>query len=701
MAKKVEIELGGRKLSMETGWMAKLADGAATVRYGDTVVLVTAVASRKIKEDADYLPLFVDYREKTYAAGKIPGGFFKREGRPSEKEVLTARLIDRPLRPLFPLGFRNEVQIMAVVLSADAENDPDILAVIGGSAALALSDIPMVRPVGAVRVGRQNGKFIFNPTHAQVEEGELDLVVAGTKDGVNMVDGRARQISEEVIQESLLFGHQAVKQIIDGIEQLVGTAGKEKRTVELFQVDEEIKRRVAEFVKGRITEVVSLPDKRQREELGNTMVEETLAEFAEIYPDKETEIKAALDEIEKEEVRRRIIEEGKRVDGRVRSEIRPISCQVGILPRTHGSAIFSRGQTQSLVVTTLGTAHDEQILDELKGESSKTFMLHYNFPPFSVGEIRPVRGPGRREIGHGALAERALRPVLPSSEKFPYTIRIVSDILESNGSSSMATVCGASLCLMDAGVPIKAPVAGLAIGLVREGERAVLLTDIAGMEDYFGDMDFKISGTREGITALQMDIKGEGVTPEILKEAFAQAKTARLTILDKMEEVIREPRPQISPLAPHIIVIRVPLDKVGTVIGPGGKTIRGIIEKTGAEIDIDDEGEITISAPDEESARKAVKMIESLTADVEVGKMYLGKVKKITDFGAFVEILPKQEGLVHISQLADYHVKRVEDELKVGEEILVKVMDIDPQGKIRLSRKAAAREKQHQKNGEG
>ena len=692
--KRVEIELEGRKLSIETGQMARLADGAATVQYGDTVVLVTAVASKQPRENVDYLPLFVDYREKTYAAGKIPGGFFKREGRPSEKEVLTARLIDRPLRPLFPPGFRNEVQIMAVVLSADAENDPDILAAIGGSAALALSDIPMVKLVGAVRVGRVRGKFILNPTHAQVEEGELEIVVAGTKDGINMVDGGARQISEEVIQSALLFGYQAVRQIIDGIEQLVKMAGKEKRQVELFQVDEEIKRKVAEFAGERITKMISIADKKQREELGNEIAEESLAHFSEIYPDKEAEIKAALDEIEKKEVRRHIVEGDKRVDGRTKSQIRPISCQVGILPRTHGSAIFTRGQTQSLVVTTLGTAHDEQVLDELKGESSKAFMLHYNFPPFSVGEIKPVRGPGRREIGHGALAERALRPVLPPSESFPYTIRIVSDILESNGSSSMATVCGASLCLMDAGTPIKAPVAGIAMGLVKEGEKVMLLTDIAGLEDYFGDMDFKISGTREGITALQMDIKGEGVTPEILKEAFTQAKTARLTILDKMGEVIREPRPQISPFAPHIIVIRVPLDKIGNVIGPGGKTIRGIIEKTGAEIDIEDDGEVTISAPDDEGIQKALKMVESLTADVEVGKIYSGKVKKITDFGAFVEVLPKQEGLVHISQLADHHVKKVEDEVKVGEEILVKVVEVDPQGKIRLSRKAATREKQ-------
>ncbi|MCK4437134.1 polyribonucleotide nucleotidyltransferase [bacterium] len=692
--KRVEIELEGRKLSIETGQMARLADGAATVQYGDTVVLVTAVASKQPRENVDYLPLFVDYREKTYAAGKIPGGFFKREGRPSEKEVLTARLIDRPLRPLFPPGFRNEVQIMAVVLSADAENDPDILAAIGGSAALALSDIPMVKLVGAVRVGRVRGKFILNPTHAQVEEGELEIVVAGTKDGINMVDGGARQISEEVIQSALLFGYQAVRQIIDGIEQLAKMAGKEKRQVELFQVDEEIKRKVAEFAGERITKMISIADKKQREELGNEIAEESLAHFSEIYPDKEAEIKAALDEIEKKEVRRHIVEGDKRVDGRTKSQIRPISCQVGILPRTHGSAIFTRGQTQSLVVTTLGTAHDEQVLDELKGESSKAFMLHYNFPPFSVGEIKPVRGPGRREIGHGALAERALRPVLPPSESFPYTIRIVSDILESNGSSSMATVCGASLCLMDAGTPIKAPVAGIAMGLVKEGEKVMLLTDIAGLEDYFGDMDFKISGTREGITALQMDIKGEGVTPEILKEAFTQAKTARLTILDKMGEVIREPRPQISPFAPHIIVIRVPLDKIGNVIGPGGKTIRGIIEKTGAEIDIEDDGEVTISAPDDEGIQKALKMVESLTADVEVGKIYSGKVKKITDFGAFVEVLPKQEGLVHISQLADHHVKKVEDEVKVGEEILVKVVEVDPQGKIRLSRKAATREKQ-------
>lgn len=698
---KMEMELGGKKLIVETGRLAKLADGAVTVQYGDTVVLVTVVASREMKEGVDYLPLYVDYREKTYAAGKIPGGFFKREGRPTEKEILTARLIDRPLRPLFPPGFRNEVQIMAAVLSADVENDPDILAMIGASAALALSDIPFPKLIGAVRVGRQKGEFIINPTHAQVEEGELDLVVAGTEDGINMVEGETKNLNEEIIQEAFLFGHKAVTDIVSHIERLSKAAGKKKRDIQLFKVDEELKGRVEELAREKMAELMIPLDKQDRQERRRQLVEEVLTNLAPSFPDKENEIKGALEEIEGKEMRKAVIEKGRRADGRQPSEVRPISCEVAVLPRTHGSAIFTRGQTQSLVTTTLGTAHDEQRQDGLKEETFKSFMLHYNFPSFSVGEIRPVRGPGRREIGHGALAERALRSVLPPSEEFPYTIRIVSDILESNGSSSMATVCGGSLCLMDAGVPIKASMAGIAMGLVMENQKYVLLTDITGLEDHFGDMDFKITGTRQGITAIQMDLKVEGVTPEILKQAFVQAKMALLSILDEMSRVIDRPRPSISKFAPHIIVIRVAVSKLGQVIGPGGKTVRSIIERTGADIDIEDDGEITIAAPNEEGVKKALKIIEDITAEVEIGKIYMGKVKKIMDFGAFVEVLPGQEGLVHISKLADYHVKKVEDEVKVGDEIPVKVMEIDRQGRINLSRKAAVRENGAQrKNGE-
>ncbi len=695
---RLEMELGGRKLIIETGRLAKLADGAVTVQYGDTVVLVTVVASREMREGVDYFPLYVDYREKTYAAGKIPGGFFKREGRPTEKEILTARLIDRPLRPLFPGGFRNEVQIMAVVLSTDMENDPDVLAMIGGSAALALSDIPFSKPIGAVRVGRQGGEFIINPTHAQMEEGELDLVVAGTKDGINMVEGEAKNLSGETIQEAFLFGYKAVVNIVSQIEHLVEAAGKKKREIQLFKIDEELKERVEGLAREKIAKLMIPLDKQERQERHRQLTEEVLANLAPGFPDREKEIKGILEELEGEEMRKVVLEEGRRADGRRPSEIRPISCEVAVLPRTHGSAIFSRGQTQSLVTTTLGTFRDEQMLDGLKEKTFKTFMLHYNFPSFSVGEIRPVRGPGRREIGHGALAERALKSVLPSGDKFPYTIRIVSDILESNGSSSMATVCGGSLCLMDAGVPIKDAMAGIAMGLVRENQKYVLLTDITGLEDHFGDMDFKITGTRQGITAIQMDLKVEGVTPEILKEAFVQAKTALLSILSEMSRTIDRPRSAVSELAPHILIIQVPVSKLGRVIGPGGKTIRSITERTGAEINIEDDGEVTIAAPNDEGARKALGIIEDITAEVEVGKIYTGKVKKIMNFGAFVEVLPGQEGLVHISKLANYRVEKVEDEVKVGDEFPVKVMEIDRQGRINLSRKAVLQDTEQQKN---
>ncbi len=682
---RVEMELGGRELSIETGKMAKQADGAAVVQYGGTVVLGTVVASREPKVEASFLPLFVEYREKTYAAGRIPGGFFKREGRPTEKEILSARLIDRPLRPLFPHGFQNEVQIIVTVLSADQENDPDILGVIAASSALALSDIPFPVSIGALRVGRVNGKCIICPTHKQIDDSDLDLVVAGMRDRLLMVEGCAKEIKEECILEAVELGLEEVKGISSLVEEFKGKCGKEKREIKLIQVDEEMQKAVRDFVKGKIEEVFTIPDKNKREMFVSRLISEASEHFGE---DKTTDIRTVVEEIESELIREQIFGKGKRVDGRTPEEMRPISCEVGILPRTHGSALFTRGETQSLAVATLGTAEDEQRLDELRGESSKSFMLHYNFPPFSVGEVKPVRGPSRRDVGHGALAERALKPVLPSSEEFPYTIRIVSDILESNGSSSMATVCGGCLALMDAGVPIKAPVAGVAMGLVKERDKVVLLTDIAGLEDHCGDMDFKMAGTREGVTAIQMDVKIDGISLEFVEKILSASNKGRMKALDEMEKVISRPRDEISIYAPRIITINVKPDKIGSIIGPSGKIIKGIIEKTGAGINIEDDGRVFVSSVSEDKAKEAVNMIEALVAEVEVGKIYLGKVKRITDFGAFVEVLPGQEGLVHISKLADYHVKKVGDILKVGDKVEVKVISVDDQGRINLSRKA-------------
>ena len=689
MVYKVEMEVGGKKLSLETGRMARQADGAVLAQYEETVVLATAVASRELKKDVDFLPMTVDYQEKAYAAGKIPGGFFKREGRPGEKETLTSRLIDRPLRPLFPDGYYNETQIIASVLSADQGCSTDLLGIIGSSGALMLSGIPFGGPVAAVRVGKIDGKFLINPDLAQLEKTDINLVVAGTKDAVMMVEGEANEVEEAILLEAIDLAHNQVKGIVDLQLKLAAMAGKERWNVATGEIDRELEEEVKKLTLEQVREAILIPNKTGRQERIDAILGDLLIKLGTDDPKRVRQIKVIFHELEKNEVRRMILDKGKRADGRGPSDIRSITCEVGILPRAHGSALFTRGETQSLAAVTLGTSEDEQRIDALEGESKKTFILHYNFPPFSVGEARPLRGPGRREIGHGALAEKALRPVIPGREGFPYTLRIVSDILESNGSSSMATVCGGTLALMDAGVPIKSPIAGIAMGLIREDKRVVILSDILGLEDHLGDMDFKVTGSRKGVTALQMDIKIAGITTEIMKEALEQARTGRFYILDKMLEAIQEPRTTLSSHAPRIITMKVRPDKVREVIGSGGKVIRGIIEKTGVKIDIEDSGLISIASVDEEAAKQAIDMINMIIEEPEIGKIYLGKVKKITDFGAFVEILPNKDGLVHISQLAHHRVNNVEDEVSEGDEIMVKVLEIDRQGKIRLSRKEA------------
>lgn len=692
MSYKVERIIGGRAFSIEAGKVAKFADGAVWIRYGDSVVLVTATASKQPREGIDFFPLTVEYQERMYAAGRIPGGFFRREGRPHEKETVAARLIDRSIRPLFPKGFRQDVQIIAMVLSADQENDPDILAIVGASAALTISSIPWNGPIGALRIGRIQGRFILNPTYAQLEESDLDLVVAGTEEGVVMVEAAAKEVPEEVVLQAIDHGHRALQDLIEMERELAKLMGVEKSPFAFPGPDPEFVERVSLLCRGRIREVVTLADKEEQKVKRQQILEEALLAFASESPEKRGDVKEIVEKIEREELRRLILEEGRRADGRRLDEVRPITCEVGILPRTHGSALFTRGQTQALVTTTLGTSEDEQRLDDIEGETTKRFMLHYNFPPFSVGEVRFLRGPGRREIGHGFLAERALLPVLPSKEEFPYTIRIVSDILESNGSSSMATVCGGSLALMDAGVPIKAAVGGVAMGLVMEGDRFAILTDIMGLEDHLGDMDFKVAGTRKGITALQMDIKILGIAIEIMGKALEQAKAARYHVLEAMDRALAEPRPEISKYAPRIITIQIPVDKIREVIGPGGKVIRGIIEETGVKIDIDDSGRVEIASSNEAAVQRALTIISKIVEVPEVGKVYLGKVVKIMDFGAFVEILPGTDGLLHISQIAPERVRRVEDVLSEGEEVLVKVIEIDKSGKIRLSRKELLRD---------
>jgi polyribonucleotide nucleotidyltransferase len=692
MTYRTEVSLEGRLLSLEAGRVARAADGAVWVRYGDTVVLVTAVASKEPREGIDFFPLTVDYQERAYAAGKIPGGFFKREGRPHEKETLAARLIDRPIRPLFPHGYHQDVQIIATVLSADMENDPDVLAVVGASAALTLSDIPFVGPIGCVRVGQLDGRFVVNPTYTQLDQSSLDMVLAGTQAAVVMVEGGAREVPEEVMLEALLFGHRALQPIIQIQADLARQMGVVKPEFVSAPADPVLRARVEALCRGRIREMAFVPEKEAQKARRRVLLEEALAIVAGAPPATALRVQEIFEELEKQEMRRLILEEGRRADGRSVTQVRPIACEVGVLPRTHGSALFTRGQTQALATTTLGTSEDEQRLDDLEGESFKRFMLHYNFPPFSVGEVKFMRGASRRDIGHGALAERAIQPVLPGKEEFPYTVRIVSDILESNGSSSMATVCGASLSLMDAGVPVRAAVAGVAMGLVKEGEKTAVLTDIQGLEDHLGDMDFKVAGTRAGVTSIQMDIKIQGITEAILRQALSQARDARLHVLDRMDQALAAPRPTLSSYAPRIISFKIPVDKIREVIGPGGKIIRGIVEQTGAKIDIEDDGTVAIASADEAAARKAMDIIGRIVEVPEVGKVYLGKVVKITDFGAFVEILPGTDGLLHISQIAQERIKRVEDVLKEGEEIMVKVIEVDKAGKIRLSRRELLRE---------
>jgi len=692
MMKRVEIEFHGRPLSIEVGRMAKQADGSALVRYGETVVLVTAVAAKEIKENIDFFPLTVDYQEKTFAAGKIPGGFFKREGRPSEKEILTCRLIDRSIRPLFTDGLRCETQVIATVLSADRENDTDTVAMLGASVALEISDIPFKGPLAGVRVGRIRGQWVINPTQSQLPDSDVDLFISASRDAIVMVEGGGQMVPEDEVLEALFFGHEAAQPLLDLQEKLKREVGKSKRAVPVVTRDENLFKRTEELARDKILAAIAIPDKLERYQRLDEVQKEVVAQALQEYPDRQKEIKGALGELKKNYFRQRIIRDRLRIDGRDLKKIRPVTCEIQVLPRTHGSALFTRGETQALVVTTLGTGSDEQKIDGLIGEQYKKFMLHYNFPPFSVGEVKFLRGPGRREIGHGALAERALLPVLPKEEDFPYTVRIVSEILESNGSTSMATVCGGSLSLMDAGVPVSAPVVGIAMGLIKEGSEVRVLSDILGDEDHLGDMDFKVAGTAEGITALQMDIKIGGVTREIMKEALHQAREGRMVILAAMEAAIKEPRKEVSMLAPRIVTLRVKPEKIREVIGPGGKVIRGIIEATGAKIDVEDDGTVIIASTDEAASRKAVEMIQRITAEAEIGKIYRGTVRKIMDFGAFVEILPGTDGLVHISQLSQERVTRVSDVLKEGDEVMVKVLEIDKQGKIRLSRKEALAE---------
>ena len=691
MVHRQEIELGCATYSIEMGRVAKQADGAAFVRLGDTVVLVTACAAHTEREGIDFLPLTVDYREGFSAAGKIPGGFFKREGRPNEKEILTCRLIDRPIRPLFPEAWHSETQVVAMVLSADAANDSDTLAITGASAALYCSEIPFTTPIAAVRVGLLDDELVVNPKIEQLTSSKLNLTVAGSREAIVMVEATADEVPEAKMIEALGVAHDAIQKLIDMQEELYRAIQPTKRVVETKARNEELFRKVEESTAAPLLKAMCLAGKLESQKKVGEVKERLIDSFSE-ESDERAEASSAFKSLQEKLLRSEVLQNKKRLDGRRFDEIRTITSEVGVLPRTHGSALFTRGETQALVTTTLGTSSDIQKLDLVEGVSQKRFMLHYNFPPFSVGEVKFLRGPGRREIGHGALAERALSPVLPSDEDFPYTVRIVSDILESNGSSSMATVTGGCLALMDAGVPVRSAVAGIAMGLVMEGDDYAILTDIAGAEDHYGDMDFKVAGTASGLTALQMDIKISGITPAIMAEALEQARQARLFILEKMAETIAEPREDISRYAPRIFTMRIPTAKIRDVIGPGGKMIRSIVERTQVKIDVEDDGSVAIASSDEESARKAMQIIEELTAVAEMGKTYLGKVQRIVDFGAFVEILPGTDGLLHISEVADYRVKDIHKELSEGDQLLVKVINIDPQGKVKLSRKAVLKE---------
>lgn len=690
MEQRVEMMLGGRKLVLETGRLAKQANAAVTARYGDTVILCTVTASSEPK-DLDFFPLTVNYEERLYAVGKIPGGFIKREGRPSEKAILASRLTDRPIRPLFPEGFRNDVQVLNLVMSVDQDCEPEITAMIGTSAALSISDVPFNGPIGGVAVGRVNGEFVINPNIQQQEASDIYVVVSGTKDAIMMVEAEANEVPEEVMLEAIMFGHEEIKNIVAVIEQLAAMAGKEKMQVKLHTVDETANKEVRDYAASRLVEAVRIEEKHARQDAIDAINDETVAFFEEKYietPELLKDVKEILHDIVKEEVRRLITHDKVRPDGRALAEIRPIDCDTSLLPRTHGSGLFTRGQTQALSVCTLGALGDVQILDGIDPEETKRFMHHYNFPPFSVGEARPLRPPGRREIGHGALGERALSKVIPPESEFPYTIRLVSEVIESNGSTSQASICASTLAMMDAGVPIKAPVAGVAMGLIKDGEHVSILTDIQGMEDHLGDMDFKVAGTAEGVTAIQMDIKIDGIDRGILSDALTQAREGRMHILGKMMEAIQTPRETLSPYAPKILTMYINPDKIRDVIGAGGKIINKIIEETGVKIDIEQDGRVFISSADQEMNDKARAIIEGIVREVVVGEIYVGKVKRVEKFGAFVEVLPNKEGLVHISQLSTERVAKVEDVVAVGDSITVKVTEIDQQGRINLSRKA-------------
>lgn len=678
--------IGGRLLQVEVGKVAGMANGAATIRYGDTVVNVTATCSAEPREDIDFFPLSCDYEERMYAAGKIPGGFIKREGRPTEKAILSSRLIDRPIRPLFPKGFYNDVVVVATVMCVDHDCPSDITAMVGSSVALSISDIPWDGPTGSVSVGRVNGEFVINPTQAQRAVSDIDLKVSGTKDAIMMVEAGADEVPEEVILDGIMFAHEEIKKIVAFIEQITAEVGKPKRELPVHEIPQELESAVRDYETAAMREAIQIHDKTERQEKMDALEAETKAKFLEEYPESGRDIDDVLYKIRKEQMRDLILNEGIRPDGRTTTEIRPIWCETGFLPRTHGSGLFTRGQTQVLTVTTLGTVSDCQTLDGISEETEKRYIHHYNFPPYSVGEARTSRSPGRREIGHGALAERALLPVIPPVEEFPYAIRLVSEVLSSNGSTSQASVCGSTLSLMDAGVPIKAPVSGIAMGLIKEGDQIAILSDIQGMEDFLGDMDFKVAGTEKGVTAIQMDIKIHGLSREILQKALEQAREGRAFIREKMMEEISAPREELSPYAPRIITMQIDTDKIRTVIGPGGKTINRIIDETGVKIDINDDGQVFIASPDMESARAAQEEIELLTAEVEVGKTYRGEVKRIMNFGAFIEVLPGKEGLLHISKMAKHRVEKVEDVMNIGDQVDVVVYEIDSQGRINLKR---------------
>ncbi len=687
MEKKFQFKLAGRDLYVSIGKVAEQAGGACLVQYGDTVLLANATASKQPRDGIDFFPLSVDYEEKLYSVGKIPGGFIKREGRPSEKAILTSRLIDRPIRPLFPEGYRNDVQVITTVLSVDQDHSPEIVAMIGSSIALSISDIPFNGPTGSVLVGLIDGKFIINPTSEERERSDIHLVVSGTKDAIMMVEAGAKEVSEETMLNGILVAHSEIAKICDFIETIKLEVGKQKKEFNIFKANDEIQEKIVSFGREKMVNAISTFDKQERLENIDNVSKEIKEIFAAEYPDAEKDIAEIIEDMLRDEVRRLIIEEGIRPDNRKLDEIRPITSEVGLLPRTHGSGLFTRGQTQVLTIATLGAISDAQVIDGLGEDVSKRYMHHYNFPPYSVGDTRPVRGPGRREIGHGALAERALEPVIPSEEDFPYTIRLVSEVLSSNGSSSQASVCGSTLALLDAGVPIKSSVAGIAMGLIKENNRVAILSDIQGMEDHLGDMDFKVAGTKDGITAIQMDIKISGIDKPILEEALEKARLGRLHILGKMNETMSNPREDLSAYAPKIYTMQINPDKIRDIIGPGGKIINKIIDETGVKIDINDDGKIFIGSVSSEGGERAMELINNIVKEIEVGEIYLGKVTRITTFGAFVDVLNGKEGLVHISNIARERVNKVEDVLAIGDEVLVKVMEIDNQGRVNLSRK--------------